>query len=76
MKFESRLFISVLGNRPTFNRKTEFKNFVVRGKLAGFENTTSLHFLQIFVFPSSFLPHHFFLTIGFAMAPPSDTNHA
>jgi hypothetical protein len=47
------------------------KNFVGEGKLAGCEkcNKSPLPTNLLF-FPSSFLPHHFFRTIGFAMAFP------
>jgi hypothetical protein len=36
----------------------------------------ALLFPQIYFFPFSFASLRFFLTIGFGMAPPSDTNYA
>jgi hypothetical protein len=47
------------------------KHFKLRwGKLAGFANAQVFTFSTILIFTSSFLPHHFFLTINFAMTLP------
>jgi hypothetical protein len=47
------------------------QEFCGEEKSAAFENAMSLHFFyKSLFFTCSFLPHNFFLTIGFAVSPP------